>query len=263
MNAATPLVQPGKPLAGKSALVTGASRGIGRGIALRLAAEGAVVAVHYVSDAAAAVRTVEEIRKAGGTAFALQADIRSVGQIRALFEGLDAQLQRHAGSPGLDILVNNAGVLVPGFIEGYTEADFDRQVETNLKGPFFVIQHALPRLRDGARVINISSGTARRANPGVIAYAAAKAALNYLSQAMAAELGPRGITVNALAPGLTQTDMAGELGASPVARRTLENTALGRIGQVSDIASIAAFLASPAAGWITGEVIHATGGELL
>lgn len=257
------MTEAGKPLAGKSALVTGASRGIGRGIALRLAAEGALVAVHYANDAAAAERTVEHIRKAGGTAFALQADISSVGQIHALFEALDEQLRGHAGSPGLDILVNNAGVLVPGFIEGYSEADFDRQVGTNLKGPFFVLQQALPRLRDGARVINISSGTARRANPGVLAYAAAKAALNYLSQAMAAELGPRGITVNALAPGLTETDMVGVLADSPVARRTLQNTALGRIGQVSDIASIAAFLASPGAGWITGEVIHATGGELL
>jgi 3-oxoacyl-[acyl-carrier protein] reductase len=257
------MTESGKPLAGESALVTGASRGIGRGIALRLAAEGALVAVHYANDATAATRTVDDIRKAGGTAFALQADISSVAQIHALFEALDEQLRRHAGSTGLDILVNNAGVLVPGFIEGYTEADFDRQVGTNLKGPFFVLQQALPRLRDGARVINISSGTARRANPGVIAYAAAKAALNYVSQAMAAELGPRGITVNALAPGLTQTDMVAAVADNPVVRRTLQNTALGRVGQVSDIASIAAFLASPGAGWITGEVIYVTGGELL
>lgn len=253
----------GKALAGKTALVTGASRGIGRGIAQRLAAEGALVAVHYGRDHAAAACTVEEIERSGGEAFAVQADIASVRQIREMFDRLDEQLQWRAGGSGLDILVNNAGIAIPGFIGEYSEADYDRQLGTNLKGPFFVIQCALQRLRDGGRIINISSGTARRANPGVIAYAAAKAALNYLSLAMAAQLGPRGITVNALAPGLTATDMASGIMDSPVARRTLENTALGRIGQVSDIETIVAFLASPQAGWITGEVIHATGGELL
>lgn len=252
-----------KALAGKTALVTGASRGIGRGIALRLAVDGALVAVHYGHDSAAAARTVDYIEQAGGRAFAVRADLTSVQQIRELFERLDEQLRQRTGTNSIDILVNNAGLAVPGFIQDYSEADYDRQLGTNLKGPFFVMQQALPRLRDGGRIINISSGTARRASPGLIAYAAGKAALNYLSVAMAAQLGPRGITVNALAPGLTATEMASGIMDSPVARRTLENTALGRIGQVSDIESIVAFLASPGAGWITGEVINATGGELL
>jgi NAD(P)-dependent dehydrogenase (short-subunit alcohol dehydrogenase family) len=126
-----------------------------------------------------------------------------------------------------------------------------------------VTQQALPRLRDNGRVINITSGTARRANPATIAYASAKAAVNYLTVALAAQLGARGITVNALAPGLTETDMVRGVTNNPVFERTKQNTVLGRIGQVPDIAEVAGFLASPAARWITGEVIYVTGGELL
>lgn len=252
-----------RPLTGKTALVTGASRGIGCGIAKRLAADGALVAVHFGRDESAAKRTVAEVIRAGGAAFAVQADIASVQQISKMFEVIDEELLQRCGANGLDILVNNAGVAIPGFIQDFSETNYDLQLETNLKGPFFVTQQALQRIRDNGRIINISSGTARRANPGVVAYAAAKAALNYLTVALAAQLGSRGITVNAVAPGLTDTDMASGIMDSPVARRTLENTALGRIGQVSDIDAVVAFLASSEACWITGEVIHATGGELL
>lgn len=250
-------------LSNKTALVTGASRGIGRAIALRLAADGAMVAINYASNHAAADATVKEIEAGGGKAFAVQGDIGSVSSIRAMFAMLDEQLRARTGSNALDILVNNAGVLIPGMLQDYTEADFDKQLTVNFKGPFFVTQTALSRLRDGGRVINITSGTTRRANPATVTYTCAKAALNYLSLAMAQQLGERKITVNALAPGLTDTDMVAHIKGNPVIERTKENTVLGRIGKVEDIASAVAFLASPAAGWITGELIHATGGELL
>jgi len=250
-------------LDGRTALVTGSSRGIGRGIAQRLAADGALVAVHYVSGRDGAERTVADIVEAGGRAFVLQGDILDVASIAAMFSRLDAALVERTGANGLDILVNNAGVLVPGLLQDYTEADFDRQFGTNFKGPFFVTQAALPRLRDGGRIINIGSGTVRRANPAMIAYAAAKAALNYFGLALAQQLGERRITVNTLAPGLTGTEMVLGHMDNPVIQRTLANTVLGRIGTVDEVAGAVAFLASADAGWITGEVIYATGGELL
>ncbi|MSP98349.1 MAG: SDR family oxidoreductase [Betaproteobacteria bacterium] len=252
-----------KPLASRTALVTGSSRGIGRAIAIRLATDGAIVVVHYQSNRAAAEATVRDIESAGGQALAIQGDIGSVVAIKSMFAALDDALQAKTGSAGLDILVNNAGVFIPGMIQDYTEADFDRQVGTNFKGPFFVTQAAISRLRDGGRVINISSGTARRANPATVAYAASKAALNYLGLAMAAQLGERKITVNTLAPGLTATDMVSGIEGNPVIERTKQNTVLGRIGNVHDVAETVAFLAGPGGGWITGEVIYATGGELL
>jgi len=253
----------GRLLESRTALVTGSSRGIGRAIALRLAADGALVVVHYQSNRAAADDTVNSIAAAGGRAIAVQGDIASVASIQKMFAALDQALRATTGSNGIDILVNNAGILVPGMLQDYTESDFDRQIGTNFKGPFFVTQAALSRLRDGGRVINISSGTARRANPATVAYAASKAALNYFGLALAAQLGERKITVNTLAPGLTETDMVSGLEGNPVIERTKQNTVLGRIGNVQDVAEAVAFLASPGAGWITGEVIHATGGELL
>lgn len=250
-------------LAGKTAFITGASRGIGRAIATRLAADGALVAVNYANNRVAAEATVSAIETAGGQAFAIHGNIGSVPSIQSMFAALDEALRARTGSNGLDILVNNAGVLLPGMLQDYTEADFDRQLTINFKGPFFVTQAALSRLRDGGRVINITSGTTRRANPATVTYTCAKAALNYFSLAMAQQLGERKITVNALAPGLTDTDMVSHIKGNPVIERTKQNTVLGRIGKVEDIASAVAFLASPAAGWITGELIHATGGELL
>ncbi len=250
-------------MTGKTALVTGGSRGIGRGIAQRLANAGALVAVHYGTRRETAEATVRDIEASGGKAFPVGCDISSPREVKAMFAVLDDALRSRTGTTGLDILVNNAGIVVVGHLQDYSETDFDRQFGTNVKGPFFVTQQALPRLRDDGRIIFITSGTARRANPEAIAYAATKAALNYLALALAAQLGKRRITVNALAPGLTATEMvSGDLD-HPVFQRTMANTALGRIAQVPDIAEVAGFLASPAAGWITGEVIHVTGGEAL
>ena len=248
-------------LKGKVAVVTGGSRGIGRAIALRLTRDGALVCVNYRGNAEAASATVGEIEAAGGKAFALQADVGSVENLGPFFEALDSELKARRGDRRFDILVNNAGVGAVGPTATTTEADFDRVFSTNVKGPFFVTQHAIPRLRDGGRVINISSGLSRHPIPQYTAYSMTKAALDAFTVALAVELGSRGITVNTLAPGLTATDMAAGVLADPnVARLFSSITALGRVGKVEDIAGAAAMLASPDSGWVTGQYIEASGG---
>jgi NAD(P)-dependent dehydrogenase (short-subunit alcohol dehydrogenase family) len=248
-------------LEGKIAVVTGASRGIGRAIARRLARDGALVCVNYHSNTESAQSLVREIQSDGGDAFALQADVSSVAPLGRSFEALDAELTARRGDRRFDILVNNAGVFVAGLTAKATEADFDRVFSTNVKGPFFFTQHAIPRLRDGGRVINVSSGLSRRPMPEYTAYSMTKAAIDTFTLALAAELGRRGITVNTLAPGLTATDMNAELRANPSAERAFSSaTALGRIGSVEDLASTASLLASPDAGWITGQYVEASGG---
>jgi NAD(P)-dependent dehydrogenase (short-subunit alcohol dehydrogenase family) len=248
-------------LKGKVAVVTGASRGIGRAIARRLARDGALVCVNYHSNAGAASAVVREIGAAGGEAFALQADVGSVEQLGRFFEALDAEFTARRGDRRFDILVNNAGVAVAGLTAAATEADFDRVFATNVKGPFFTTQLAIPRLRDGGRVINLSSGLSRRPMPQYTAYSMTKAAIDTFSVALAAELGRRGITVNTLAPGLTATDMNAGLREDPNVERAFSSmTALGRVGRVEDIANAAALLASPDAGWVTGQYVEASGG---
>jgi NAD(P)-dependent dehydrogenase (short-subunit alcohol dehydrogenase family) len=248
----------------KVALVTGASRGIGRAIALRLAREGALLVVHYGRSEKAAGAAVREIETKGGRAFPLQADLSSLKGVRALFRAMDKRLKDLLGTRQFDILVNNAGIPLSAGIEDTTEADFDRVVAVNLKAPFFILQQALPRLRDGGRIINISSGTSRIAFPEEIAYALTKAALNSLTLSLAKQLGPRRITVNAIAPGIIDTDFHGGWLRDPKARKLAASVAaLGRVGRPEDIADIAAFLASSDARWITGAFIDATGGSLL
>jgi 3-oxoacyl-[acyl-carrier protein] reductase len=248
-------------LKGKVAVVTGGSRGIGRDIALRLARDGALVCVNYRGNAEAARTTVDEIGASGGEAFAVQADVGSVEQLGRFFEALDAELTKRRGDRRFDILVNNAGVAVVGTTAEATEADFDRVFTTNVKGPFFVAQHAIPRLRDGGRVINVSSALSRRPMPPYSAYSMTKAAIDAFTVALAAELGSRGITVNTLAPGLTATDMNAGFRADPNVEHIYSSmTALGRIGKVEDIADAAAMLASPDSGWVTGQYVEASGG---
>jgi 3-oxoacyl-[acyl-carrier protein] reductase len=248
-------------LTGRIALVTGGSRSIGRAISLRLAKEGALVALNYQRNSAAAETVVREIEAAGGEAIAVQGDVGSVAEIRKCFQSLDAELTRRRGSNQFDILVNNAGIFAAGTVEATSEEDYDRTFAVDLKGPFFVTQQAIPRLRQGGRIINISSGLSRQPSSQNAVYCMAKAAINTFTVVLAAELGKRGITVNTLSPGLTASDMTASLVQDPATVESFSSrTALGRIGEPGDIAAVAAFLASADAGWVTGQYIEASGG---
>lgn len=245
-------------LAGKVALVTGASRGIGKAIAKQLACDGALVAVHYGQSRAAADDTLAAIRAAGGDGFLVQGDVGNMAGIEKIFREFDAALADR-GIDRFDILVNNAGVGVVGDVGNTTEADFDKAFAVNVKGLLFVTQHAVPRLRDGGRIINTSSMVGHNAYPAFIAYAASKAAVDSITLSLAAGLGSRKITVNAVAPGATATDFIGELDETFM-NAIKSATALGELGKPEDIASVVAFLASAAGGWVTGERIRASGG---
>jgi len=251
-------------LAGRVALVTGASRGIGRAIALRLAEAGAAVAVHYGNSAAAAEATVAAIRAAGGTAHAVRADLSPQGDAGgfqdAAIAGLFAAIDR-LWPDGIDILVNNAGIGMMAALAETDAACFDRQFAINVRAPFFITRAAAARLRDGGRIVTLSSMVALAAYPSCIAYAMTKASMNSFTRSLAAELGARGITVNAVAPGATATDFIADLAQNGEVMAALKaGTALGRIGEAGDIAEVVAFLASPAGGWITGQVLQASGG---
>ncbi|MFW5417897.1 SDR family oxidoreductase [Nocardiopsis sp. CNT-189] len=254
-----------RPLEGKNALVTGASRGIGRAIAERLAADGATVAVGYANRPDAADRVVAAITAAGGTAFPLPAALGAHGDAAALWAAYDTAIADHTDRTGVDILVNNAALGNSPDLDTITEAEFDALFATNVRAPLFIVQQARERLRDGGRIINISSGTARLAMPGIMAYGATKGALDTLTLNLAQLLGPRGITVNSLAPGIVDTDTnAGWLRGDPDAQAWAASlAALGRVGRPDDISGIAAFLASDDARWVTGRTIDATGGALL
>ena len=250
-------------LAGKVALVTGASRGIGQAIALRLAKDGATVAVHYNASVDAANATVAAIAAAGGNAFAIKADLSERSGATSLAADLGAELTKRYGSPAFDILINNAGLGKRATIEDISEDDFDLLLQTNLKSPFFLIKALMPHLRNGGRIINISSMGTRSAYPTMAAYAPAKAGLEALGRLLAVQLGGRQITVNSVMPGATATDM-NIVSRDPVASRAVaETVALGRIGQPDDIARVVAFLASDEAGWVTGQQIDASGGQRL
>lgn len=247
-------------LTGKTALVTGASRGMGRAIAQRLAADGARVAVHYATSVSAAKETVSTIEQAGGSAFLIQAEFGVAGDVDALMAGL--------GGQSLDILVNNAAcgnldTLFAGSIDRLTPQQLDEVFAINVKAPFFLIQAVLPLLRDGGRIINISSPSTRIAISTQIAYAMSKGAVEIMSRTLANTLGPRGITVNAVVPGATDTKVNDVLQVPETRAAMTSVTALGRIGQPADIADAVAFLASDDARWITANVLDATGGMFL
>ena len=249
-------------LKGKIAVITGASRGIGRAIALRLAKDGALVVVNYQKNAEAAAAVVREIEAASGEAFAVQGDVGSLAGISGFFQSLDAQLTKRRGGNRFDILVNNAGIGRDGTVETTSEAAFDELIAVNLKGPFFVAQQAISRLRDGGRIINLSSALSRIAYPRMAAYSMGKAAINHFTLILAAELGNRGITVNAVGPGLTVTDFTAHARQDPrVVEHITAHTALGRLGEAADIAGVAAFLASADSAWVTGQYIEASGGS--
>lgn len=246
-------------LTGKTALVTGGSRGIGRGIAERLGRDGARVAVHYGSNETAAKETVAAIEAAGGSAFALGQELGVPGDAQALWAAFD----RHAD--GVDILVNNAGIGTARTFGEIEEEEYERLFAVNAKAPFFLARLGLERMRDGGRIVNISSGASKSALlPDLIAYAMTKGALDVFTRNLSKIVGSRGITVNSVAPGIVDTDVNADwLRASDEAwAGAAAMSALGRVGDPSDIADVVAFLASADGRWVTGQWVDATGGSL-
>lgn len=252
-------------LEGKTALVTGASRGIGRATAMALAGAGARVLVHYGRSIVEAEKVVAAIKADGGRADALGADL-------AMPEGaasLAKQVRAVAGDR-LDVLVSNAGISKSQKIKDYTSETFDELYATNVRGPFFLVQELLPLLGDGSNIIVISSIAARAVvgkpgleNPSLLAYASTKGALETLVKNWAAILGPLGIRVNAIAPGVIDTEMSSFTKTEAGREVALEMQALKRIGKAEDVADVVAFLASNAARWITGASIPVDGGSKL
>lgn len=250
-------------LDGKIALVTGGSRGIGRAVAERLAQDGALVALTWARDETAAHEVVARIRKDGGRAFALQAELGRHGDAAALWAAFDAQVTDHAPERAVDIIVNNAGIGRSADLASLTEEGFDEVFAVNVRAPFFIVQEGLERLRDGGRIINVSSGAAHLAMPEAIAYGATKSALDNFTRNLARQLGARGVTANSVAPGIIDTDVnAAWLRGNPEAEAHAASlAALGRVGRPEDVADVVAFLASDDARWVTGKVVDATGGS--
>ncbi|MEV6930068.1 SDR family oxidoreductase [Dactylosporangium sp. NPDC051485] len=246
----------------RTALVTGASRGIGRAIARRLAADGALVAVHYGTNTAAAEETVALIESAGGRAFTLGVPLGDPGDAERLWEAFDAGLAAIGAEPGVDVIVNNAGIARSGGLQEVTPEEFDRVFAVNVRAPFFIVRHGLSRLREGGRIVNISSGVTRVAMPGIIAYSMTKGALDTFSMTLAQDpaVARLGVTVNSVSPGVIDTEVNAEWLADPQARQHTEQMSpFGRLGQPGDVADIVALVASSGARWLSGQDIDATG----
>jgi 3-oxoacyl-[acyl-carrier protein] reductase len=245
-------------LDGKAALVTGASRGIGRAIAIALAQAGAQVVVHYSSNEKEADAVVAEIRKGGGKAEKVGADLRKADGAHTL-----AKQVRDIVGGRLDILVANAGISKAATIEATTIEDFDNLFAVNVRAPFFLVQQLLPALCKGSNIIFTSSIAARGSVGTLYAYAATKGAIETLVKHFAAALGARGIRVNAVAPGVVDTEMSHFTKTEAGREATLAMQALKRMAQPEDIAPVVAFLASDDARWITGQSVHVDGGSKL
>ncbi|MFL6765691.1 MAG: SDR family NAD(P)-dependent oxidoreductase [Sphingomicrobium sp.] len=251
-----------KPLSNKTALVTGASRGIGRAIAKRLAADGAHVFVHYNSSSTKADELVAEIEQAGGSAGVVAANLEDVDSV----DGLVTDVKVKLGARKLDILVNNAGIFESHALGNNDASALDRLLAVNVRAPYQLTSGLIDHLSSDARVLFTSSIAAKSALPGFggTAYGLTKGAIDTLTRYLAAELGERGIRVNAIAPGAIDTDMAIDFLGTEESRDWIKSTqALKRIGQSEDIARVAGFLAGPDSGWVTGQVIDASGGYRL
>ena len=252
-------------LENKTALVTGASRGIGHATAAALAKAGAHVLVHYGRSAQEAESLVEEIKAKGGRADAISVDLGTPDGASSL-----ANQVRSIVGDRLDVLVLNAGISKAARVADYTVEDFDRLFATNVRGPFFLVQQLLPILGEGSSIVAISSAVARTVvgkpsveNPSILAYASTKGALETLVKNWAALLGPRGIRVNAVAPGVIDTDMSNFTKTEAGREIALGMQALKRLGKPEDVADVVAFVASDAARWITGASIPVDGGSKL
>jgi 3-oxoacyl-[acyl-carrier protein] reductase len=245
-------------LAGKVAVVTGASKGIGAGIARELAAAGATVVVNYASSREGADRVVADITAKGGKAVAIQADVSKEGDVERLF----AETKRTLGP--IDVLVNNAGVYRFGAIEEFTEAEYRRQFDTNVLGLLLATREAVKHFNPaGGSIINISSTATSMNLPATVIYTATKGAVDSITGVLAKELAPKKIRVNAINPGGVETEGVHALGiiGSDFEQQLTAQVPLGRRGQPSDIAPVALFLASDDAGWLTGENLFASGGQ--
>lgn len=241
-------------LDGKVAVVTGGSRGIGKAVVRRLARDGAAVVLSYLHNKEFAKQLIDELNAGGQRAHAVQVDLADLGGIRRLFEETEMVFG------DLDILVNNAGQAEESPIANVTEDHYDRLMAVNAKGTFFAMQHATRLLRDGGRIVNVSTANTVHAAYGVSVYAASKAAVEQFTAVAARELADRKITVNTVSPGAVDTDLLRSGNPGTALEMVVTMTPLGRLGLPGDIADVIAFLCGPDARWLTGQNIRATGG---
>ena len=239
----------------RTAIITGASKGIGAAIAKQLAADGFQIVVNYSSSSEEAGDVVAGIAAAGGRAIAVRADVADAAAVTALFDRAEAEFGK------VDVLVNNAGISKFSPLAEVSDEDFRQQVAVNLTGTFNGMREGARRVRDGGRIINLSTSIIGHYSPGNSVYAATKAAVEAMTHILAKELGPRGVTVNAVAPGPIATELLFKGRSEALIQRLISDIPLGRLGLPEDIAQIVSFLAGPQSGWVNGQIIRANGGR--